>query len=130
MDTNAINECTRLSFADTPFPEVARRLALAGVHAYHADLIQLHKTYYDDGSSSYDSALPLRDAPQIATEFQQDDVITALRAIQHREIGYAEFLRRIMRAGCASYSVFLGGRKAIYFGRDGQFFIENFPQPA
>ena len=38
-----------------------------------------------------------------------------------------EFLRRIMQAGCASYRVFFGGRKAMYFGRDGAFYTEPFP---
>jgi uncharacterized protein YbcV (DUF1398 family) len=50
-----------------------------------------------------------------------------VRAIQQRQIGYAEFLRRIMAAGCASYEVFIGGRQAIYFGRDGDHHIEPFP---
>ena len=41
-----------------------------------------------------------------------------------------EALRQIMRAGFARYSVFFGGRKAMYFGRDGDFFTERFPMPA
>ena len=32
-----------------------------------------------------------------------------------------------MQAGCANYRVFIDGRKAMYFGRDGDFYTEPFP---
>jgi hypothetical protein len=35
--------------------------------------------------------------------------------------------RADMEAGTASYGVFLNGRKAIYFGRNGDFHVEPFP---
>ena len=53
-----------------------------------------------------------------------------VKAIQREEIGYAEFLRRIMAAGCSHYEVFISGRKAMYFGRDGEFYTEDFPAKA
>jgi uncharacterized protein YbcV (DUF1398 family) len=117
----------RLSFADTPFPEVVQRLGAAGVSAYRADLIRLQKSYYDGGTDAYDCPMPLTDRPAIAAEFREGEVVAAVRAIQRQEIGYAEFLRRIMQGGCASYCVFFGGRKAMYFGRDGAHYTENFP---
>jgi len=52
------------------------------------------------------------------------------RKYQQQEIGYAEFLRRIMRAGCARYLVFFCGRKAMYLGRNGESYIEPFPGSA
>jgi uncharacterized protein YbcV (DUF1398 family) len=129
MDAATIQECSRMSFADTPFPQVAERLAGGGVRAYRVDLIRLRSDYYGEVNDSYESALPLRDGPAIATEFQEADVVAAVRAIQRSEIGYAEFLRRIMRAGCAHYSVYFRGRKVVYVGRDGQSVTENFPVP-
>lgn len=54
-------------------------------------------------------------------------MVQALRAIQGRVIDYGEFLRRIMKAGAVSYDVFLDGRKAIYTGGKGDFYVENFP---
>ena len=38
-----------------------------------------------------------------------------------------EFLRQIMAAGVACYSVFLKGRKVVYTGRDGDALTEPFP---
>jgi uncharacterized protein YbcV (DUF1398 family) len=130
MNDETIAECMQLSFADTPFPIVMRKLASAGVVAYSTDLIALRKTYYDDGTGSTDEPLPLTDAPVTADAFDATAVRASLQAIQHQEIGYAEFLRRIMRGGCARYIVFFGGRKAIYFGRDGDFYTEPFPTSA
>lgn len=127
MNTEIINECLKASFEDTPFPVVMQKLAGAGVVSYSADLITLRKTYYDAGSESIDEALPLTDSPTIAAQFDRDTVQGAVKAIQRKEIGYAEFLRRIMNAGCSGYQVFFNGRKAMYFGRDGEFHTEAFP---
>lgn len=130
MNTETIHECMKASFANTPFPATVQKLAGAGVTGYNADLIALRKTYYDRGAESIDEALPLTDVPAIAAQFDRDTVEATVKAIQRKEIGYAEFLRRIMQAGCVRYSVFFGGRKAMYFGRDGEFYTEPFPAAA
>lgn len=126
MNTETIAECMKASFADTPFPVVVQKLAGAGVTGYNADLIALRKTYYNGGAESIDEPMPLTQAPAIAAAFDRDTVESTVKAIQRKEIGYAEFLRQIMQAGCARYSVFFGGRKAMYFGRDGAFYTEPF----
>jgi len=64
-----------------------------------------------------------------AAAFDQPAVMAAIKAIQKGELGYAEFLRRIMASGCSHYEVFIAGRKAMYFGRDGAFYTEQFPAP-
>jgi uncharacterized protein YbcV (DUF1398 family) len=127
MNTEIINECLKASFADTPFPLIVQKLASAGVASYNADLITLRKTYYDAGAESVDEVLPLTDTPVIAAQLDPAAVQGAVKAIQRHEIGYADFLRRIMEAGCSSYQVFFNGRKAMYFGRDGAFLTEPFP---
>ena len=130
MNTDAIVECMKLSFADTPFPQVVQRLVGAGVASYNADLIKLRNTYYGSGGDAYDEALPLREAPAIAPAFDAASVAASVKAIQLGEIGYDAFLRRIMDAGCAHYEVFIGGRKAMYFGRHGEYYTEPFPAQA
>lgn len=128
MNTATIAECMSLSFADTPFPQVVQRLVGAGVNAYTADLIKLRNTYYGAGGEAFDEPLPLKDGPAIAPAFDSAAVAAIVKAIQRGEIGYAEFLRRIMDSGCSHYEVFIAGRKAMYFGRDGDFYTEPFPQ--
>lgn len=127
MNAETIADCLSESFADKPFPIVLQKLAGAGVRGYRADLLKLRKTYYDNESGTHDEALPLSDVPAVASRFDGDTVAATLKAIQQRQIGYAEFLRRIMKAGCASYSVFLDGSKAVYVGRNGDSYTEAFP---
>ncbi len=130
MNIRTIEECMAASFADTPFPIIIERLVGAGVSSYTADLINLRNTYYGADDEGYDEALPLKNAPTIAPAFDATVVAASVRAIQRAEIGYDEFLRRIMAAGCSHYEVFIGGRKAMYFGRDGDFYTEPFPARA
>jgi uncharacterized protein YbcV (DUF1398 family) len=54
--------------------------------------------------------------------------VAAIRASQRGESTYREFLRRISAAGVVYYTVHMQGRKAIYFGRHGDFYIEPFPK--
>lgn len=127
MNTTTIAECMTLSFADEPFPKVVQRLVGAGVTSYTADLVTLRNTYYGPDGEAHDEGLPLRDSPTIAAEFDAADVAASVKSIQRGEIGYDAFLRRIMGAGCSHYEVFIVGRKAMYFGRDGDFYTEPFP---
>ncbi len=96
MDTQVLEQCMAASFANTPFPAVVARLAENGVTSYTADLMALRKTYYNSGSRSHDEAMPLADPPAIASAFDSERVAATVKAIQRSEIGYAEFLRRIM----------------------------------
>ena len=130
FNTDTIAECMTASFANTPFPKVVERLAGAGVKSYTADLVKLRKTYYGADGEAHDEAMPLQDGSAITPAFDQPAVMAAIKAIQKGELGYAEFLRRIMVAGCSHYEVFIAGRKAMYFGRDGAFYNEPFPGAA
>jgi uncharacterized protein YbcV (DUF1398 family) len=127
MNTDAIAECMTQSFADTPFPQVIANLIGAGVRSYTADLSARRNTYYGTAGESFDEPLPLMASRPIVLTFDKGTVAATVSAIQQGRIGYAEFLQKIMAAGCASYSVFIAGRKVMYFGRDGDFHTENFP---
>jgi uncharacterized protein YbcV (DUF1398 family) len=127
FNTDTIADCMKASFANTPFPKVVERLAGAGVKSYAADLVSLRKTYYGAEAEGHDEAMPLEKAPAIAPAFDSAAVAATVKTIQRGEIGYAEFLRRIMASGCSHYEVFIAGRKTMYFGRDGDFYTEPFP---
>jgi uncharacterized protein YbcV (DUF1398 family) len=127
IDTATIHECTRLSFEQVgAFPEVVKRLSSSGIERYRADLIRREKTYYDAHGNSQIESQPLEVYP-VSEKFSEDDLKVALRAVQNGEIGYREFVAKIMMAGVASYTVFLAGRRAVYVGRRGDFHVELFP---
>ncbi len=128
MEAKVLKECETLAFeGKLSFPEVVRRLAATGVERYCADLVRLEKYYYSAGGQTLVERMPLTGAPKIGGAFIQAQVQDAIRTIQQGKIDYPEFLRRIMSAGVVYYDVFIGGRRAIYTGRDGDFHVEHFP---
>lgn len=127
MNTQVMHETTTRSLAGTiTFPEVVMKLMQIGTESYHCDLVRKAKTYYMPDGQTHFEELDYK-GPAIAENFSQEQVIAAIRAIQKQEINYKEFLNRIMKAGTTRYFVFLQGKKAIYYGRKGDFHIENFP---
>jgi uncharacterized protein YbcV (DUF1398 family) len=108
------------------FPATLARLADAGIEHYHADLLRAEKTFYAPGGSSHVVAGASVAMP-FARAFDPEGVVAALRAIQRQEIGYRTFCDRIAAAGCTGYIVSLPGRRAVYWGRTGESYVEMFP---
>lgn len=94
---------------------------------YHADLRRSEKTYYmPDNKSVVVASAAIAGSP--ARDFSSAAVEAAVRAIQRDEIGYMEFCERIVAAGCVGYLVSIVGRRAVYFGRTCDNYVEPFPQ--
>ena len=107
------------------FPKVVKALTDVGIERYHTDLVAARKTYYLPGGDFEETEVHKASAP--ALEFSAEGVEKALRAIQRQEIGYREFCRRIAAAGCVGYLVSFAGRRAVYYGRTGDQYVEWFP---
>ena len=128
LDARVIEECSRLSFEDKiTFPEVVKRLAAIGVERYLVDLVCLEKTSYGRSGQTHREALPLASPGTIGATFSEAGVQQALAAIRRKETDYPRFLRDIMAAGVASYAVFIAGKRAMYLGNQGDFYVERFP---
>ncbi len=128
MTPAILDQCTAGAFdGSVPFPETIKRIFNDGVEWYSANLIFGVKTYYGADLSHYQTPWPDWTAPQIADQFCAESVSAAIKASQTGQITYKEFLGRIADAGVTYYTVHLKGRKAIYFGRHGDSFIEPFP---
>ena len=110
-----------------PFPRVVERLVEIEVERYEVDLARLTKIYYHHSGRSHVEPLPLDHPHPLGDAFDGEAVRSAIRDIQQGGIIYPQFLRQIMAAGVVSYAVYIAGRKAIYFGRRGDFHVENFP---
>ena len=128
-----LHECSERSVAgNITFPEVVGKLMAVGIESYHADLYRREKTYYAaNGDSHVESERGLDakifNADAVTAELNPKGVKEALRQIQHKEIDYQQFLRRILSAGVANYWVYLGGKRAIYVARNGDEYVEWFP---
>ncbi len=127
MKIDVIKECTSLSLAEKiTFPEVVMRLSEAGVERYIADLVGKKKLSYGKQGEVHTGDLTFENVA-IPEQFDAAAVKQAITHIQQGRIQYQAFLRRIMEAGCTHYEVFITGRRAIYFGRNGLQHIEEFP---
>jgi uncharacterized protein YbcV (DUF1398 family) len=109
------------------FPEVVRRLLEVGVESYFCDLASRQETFYLTDRQTYSEKMTLGPA-SIAEEFSSSGLIAAIRGAQADTIRYPEFIKCSAAAGVMAYWVFLAGRKVIYFGRKGEFHIEEFPR--
>jgi uncharacterized protein YbcV (DUF1398 family) len=128
--TRIMQECTDASDQERiGFPEVVAKLMQAGVERYHADLLRAEKIYYLPSGESQRLPAAKVDATPAAI-FAADGVAAAVRAIQQRKIKYREFCGRIAQAGCVGYIVSLAGRRAVYYGRTGESYVEPFPSAA
>lgn len=127
------HDCSVGSIAETiNFPAVVGKLMAVGAESYHCDLYRREKTYYMPDGRSHSEPEPELDprefgAGAIAREFSADKVKSALTAVQTGAVTYVEFLRRIMKAGCVAYRVCITGKRALYFGRAGDVYVERFP---
>ncbi len=130
MDTKVIHECTTGALAGkVSFPDTVKQLISIGVERYCADLTRMEKVFYAKNHETALERLPVPNSPVVAEQFDEKGVLTAIRAIQQKQIDYPEFLRLIMAGGCASYTVFIDGRHAAYYGRKGECYVEHFPSP-
>jgi len=131
MNSHVIHESTVQALeGKMAFPVVVKRLIEIEVERYYADLVRMEKVFYDHQGDTYVERLPIGPTPEIATDFKKADVVAAIQTIQKEEISYPEFLRRIMKAGCSSYVVYIDGKQAVYYGRKGESYVEKFPQQA
>lgn len=127
MDIAILKECSEASHQERiTFGEVVGRLIAAGVERYHADLVRGETTYYmPDGRSHLVPTGAFDTRP--ADVFSPDGVLAAVRAIQAGRTKYLTFCRKIMEAGCVGYLVSMQGKRAVYYGRSGETYVEPFP---
>ena len=126
--TRVMDECVRGALTgELNFPQIVGRLAAIGVERYHADYSRHEITYYTPDGDSYVAPAP-HQPHATAVAFSAAAVENAVRQSQRGEHSYAEFVRKTIEAGCVGYFVQITGRRAIYFGRNGDSHVELFPQ--
>lgn len=123
INVNIIKEITNKKL---PFPDTIRQLSELGIERYYTDLVKMDKTYYSNNTESCVETMAIDNLPTLGKMFDQEKIITAIQQSQQGKIDYHTFLRNIIAAGCASYTVYLNGNKVIYFGRNGECHTENF----
>ena len=128
MNTEAMHKALAGSQAGKlTFPEVVGMLVNAGVESYFADLLRGQETFYTTDGETHRERMTLPPS-KIAADFSQSALVAAIRAAQTDQIRYPEFVKQATAAGTIGYWAFLAGKKVIYFGRKGEFHVEEFPR--
>lgn len=108
------------------FPEIIQRLSELGVERYHADYSRHETTYYlVNGDSAV--IVASQKHPPIGHTFDAGGIRDAVRRSQRNERTYRDFIEATCAAGCVGYFVQITGRRCLYFGRNGDSVIEEFP---
>lgn len=122
-----IQECAQDALSgELTFPQVIGKLAEIGIERYHADYSRQEVTYYFPDGDSLVVASP-HAFHTTAAEFSPSAVEEAVRQSQRNEHTYPDFIRKTKAAGCVGYFIQITGRRAIYFGRNGESHVEHFP---
>jgi uncharacterized protein YbcV (DUF1398 family) len=110
------------------FPQIVAALMAAGFESYAVDFRRGTATYYRPDGESVELAAHRAEAA-VAAGFDAGAIRGAIGAAQAGGPGYsyAWFCRTVMAAGCAGYLVSFLGRRAVYFGRTGETWVEMFP---
>ena len=129
MNTEAMHEALQGSInGKLTFPEVVGILVKAGVESCFADLVRGTETFYLGGGDTHVETMALP-SMGVSEDFSHSGIVGAIRAAQADQIRYPEFLKRATAAGIVAYWALLTGKKVIYFGRKGDFHVEEFPRP-
>ena len=127
MNTKVIHDVLAESQAgNLIFPEVVRRLLEVGVESYFCDFARRQETFYMSDGQTHIETMTLLTEP-VAEDFSSSGIVAAIRGVQSDAIRYPEFVKRSTAAGVIGYWAFLTGKKVIYFGRKGEFHVEEFP---
>jgi len=107
---------------------VVKGLLEAGVESYLVDFAAKQKTHYLTDGTTLTVPMILEPGP-IAENFSGAGLVAAIRGAQADTVRYPEFVKRSTAAGIIGYWAFLSGKRVIYFGRQGEQHIEEFPKP-
>lgn len=110
-----------------PFPEIVGRLMQEGVDHYQVDYLLLQFRFYGVHGGVVLAPLVLEGLPPVHDTFDVTALKAAIYDSQANGQKFRDFCGRAMTAGVQSYSVFLGGQRVMYVGRQGDHHVEWFP---
>ncbi|MBM9589572.1 DUF1398 family protein [Leptospira sp. 201903075] len=109
------------------FPVLAEVLRSAGVHSNRWSLPSCQAVYHMKDGSVVQQGTPLVTGVHEIANFDREALITALRTDQEGRSTFPEFLKAAWEAGVIGYDVDFTGRKVIYYGANGESYLEEYP---
>jgi uncharacterized protein YbcV (DUF1398 family) len=109
------------------FPYLAEALRQAGVLTLSFDVPAASGVYITNTGSILQQETPIRNGMVDVPEFNENALVTALRADQNGETTYPEFIEAAWNAGIVRYHVDMNARTCTYYGTQGENYIEQYP---
>ncbi|MCW7492368.1 DUF1398 family protein [Leptospira sp. 2 VSF19] len=129
--TTKLTEAQKLAMSVRPkvggFPTLAEVLREAGVIMNRWYLPSCQAVYQMNEGSVVQQGTPLVSGVHVIPKFQREALIKALRADQEGKSTFPEFLKAAWEAGVIGYDVDFIYRKVIYYGANGESYLEEYP---
>ena len=109
------------------FPYLAETLRRAGVTRNVWQLPACQSLYLTERGAVLQQGTPLVSGMADVPGFDQPALIRALRTDQAGESSFADFLQASWNAGVVRYEVDLLERRVIYYGCNGESYVEHYP---
>ena len=133
MNKNAekLMEIQKYAFSIRPqvggFPVLAEVLRQAGVQTNRWSLPSCQSVYVMKDGAVVQQGQPLVTGAHDIPSFNREALITALRTDQKGQSTFPEFLQATWNAGVIGYDVDFAQRKVIYYGVNGESYLEEYP---
>lgn len=129
--TSKLTEAQQFAMSIRPkvggFPVLAEVLRSAGVRSNRWSLPACQAVYQMKEGSVVQQGTPLVSGVFEIAKFDRDALITALRTDQEGRSSFPEFLKAAWEAGVIGYDVDFVGRKVVYYGVNGESYLEEYP---
>jgi uncharacterized protein YbcV (DUF1398 family) len=111
------------------FPQIVATLMQEGFESYAVDFRRATATYFLPNGDSVELPTHRAEVPIAGTL----DTVAVRAAIREAlqlvpSYTYADFCAKVMAAGCVGYIVSFTGRRAVYFARTAETYVEHFPK--
>ncbi|EMY68718.1 DUF1398 domain-containing protein [Leptospira vanthielii] len=129
--TTKLTDAQKLAMSIRPkvggFPVLAEVLRSTGVERNRWSLPSCQAIYQMKDGSVVQQGTPLVSGVFEIAKFDRDALITALRTDQEGRSTFPEFLKAAWEAGCIGYDVDFASRKVVYYGANGESYLEEYP---
>ncbi|MGV3666601.1 MAG: DUF1398 domain-containing protein [Leptospira bouyouniensis] len=129
--TTKLTEAQKFGMSIRPkvggFPILAEVLRSAGVQSNRWSLPSCQAVYRMKEGSVVQQGTPLVTGVFEIGNFDRDALITALRTDQEGRSSFPEFLKAAWEAGVIGYDVDFETRKVVYYGVNGDSYLEEYP---
>ncbi|MBM9545807.1 DUF1398 family protein [Leptospira sp. 201903074] len=132
--TTKLTDAQKLAMSIRPkvggFPVLAEVLRSAGVQSNRWSLPSCQAVYQMKEGAVVQQGTPLVTGVFEIANFDRDALITALRTDQEGRSTFPEFLKAAWEAGVIGYDVDFAFRKVVYYGVNGDSYLEEYPAVA